>query len=123
MSIFSFPDRYLPVILFLFFLIWSILPSATKWPPWIPAFGPTSIIKSAKFIVSSSCSTMITVLPRSFNLFRVDKSFLLSLWCKPIDGSSKTYRTPVKPEPICEASLIRWDSPPDNVPDVLDKVK
>ena len=31
--------------------------------------------------------------------------------------------TPVKPEPICEANLILCASPPDSVPDSLDKVK
>ena len=89
----------------------------------MPAPGPISIIWSAEFIVSSSCSTTITVLPRSFNLDKVPSNLSLSLWCNPIDGSSKTYNTPVKPDPIWEANLILCDSPPDNVPDSLDNVK
>ena len=50
-------------------------------------------------------------------------SLSLSLWCKPIDGSSKTYKTPVSLEPIWVASLILWLSPPLNVEAVLPKVK
>ena len=65
----------------------------------------------------------MTVFPKSLNFFNAVISFLLSLWCKPIDGSSKTYKTPVRPEPICDASLILCASPPDRVPDSLDKVK
>ena len=38
-------------------------------------------------------------------------------------GSSKTYKTPVSPEPIWDASLILWASPPDRVPDSLESVK
>ena len=38
----------------------------------------------------------------------------LSRWCRPIDGSSSTYITPVRPEPICDASRMRCDSPPDS---------
>ena len=65
----------------------------------------------------------MTVLPRSRNLFNAVISFTLSFWCNPIEGSSKTYNTPVKPDPICEANLILWASPPDKVPDSLDNVK
>ena len=32
-----------------------------------------------------------------------------------MEGSSSTYITPVSPEPICEASRMRWASPPDRV--------
>ena len=32
---------------------------------------------------------------------------------KPIVGSSRTYKTPVKLVPIWEANLIRWASPDD----------
>ena len=50
-------------------------------------------------------------------------SISLSLWCKPIDGSSSTYNIPVRGEPICVASLIRCASPPDNVSALLDNVR
>ena len=47
----------------------------------------------------------------------------LSRWCRPIDGSSSTYSTPVRPEPIWLASRMRWLSPPDNVAEPRDKVR
>ena len=65
----------------------------------------------------------MTVLPKSLSLFRALINLTLSFWCNPIDGSSRTYMTPVKPEPIWEANLILWDSPPDKVPDSLDNVR
>ena len=34
-----------------------------------------------------------------------------------MEGSSKTYKTPVNLEPICVARRIRCASPPDKVPD------
>lgn len=68
--------------------------------------GPISIIWSAAYIVSSSCSTTSTVLPRSLSFLSVAINLSLSLWCKPMLGSSKMYNTPVKPPPICVASLI-----------------
>ena len=40
-------------------------PAATIWPPCSPAPGPRSTMWSAARIVPSSCSTTITVLPRS----------------------------------------------------------
>ena len=79
-SIFFLPDKYAPVIDFLFFITSFGVPTATTSPPCSPAFGPISIIKSHANIVSSSCSTTNTVLPKS----RIDNivliSFSLSLW-------------------------------------------
>ena len=66
-------------------------------PPCTPAPGPISITWSDKSIVSWSCSTTITVFPRSLNFFRVLRSFSLSLWWRPIDGSSRIYVTPTNP--------------------------
>ena len=51
------------------------------------------------------------------------KSFSLSLWCKPILGSARIYKTPVSALPICVASLMRWLSPPDKVDALRDKVR
>ena len=99
------------------------MPWAITWPPLVPASGPRSIIWSAFSIVSVSCSTTMTVFPKSLSLFRALINLILSFWCNPIDGSSKTYNTPVNPDPIWEASLILWASPPDNVPDSLDNVR
>ena len=41
------------------------MPECTTWPPCSPAPGPMSTTQSAVRIVSSSCSTTISVLPRS----------------------------------------------------------
>src|SRR3990167_6644547 len=38
-------------------------------------------------------------------------------------GSSRTYNTPLKPEPIWEARRILWASPPDRLPASLSRVK
>ena len=73
------PDRYCPVMEFSDFMISSGVPSATSSPPWMPAPGPMSTIQSALSIVSSSCSTTISELPRSLMFFRVVISFALSL--------------------------------------------
>ena len=64
-------------------------PLAMISPPCSPAPGPMSTTQSAVRIVSSSCSTTRTVLPRSRNRVRVAMSFALSFWWSPIDGSSR----------------------------------
>ena len=64
-------------------------PSATTSPPCSPAPGPMSTMWSAERMVSSSCSTTITVLPRSRRRSRVSMSLRLSRWCRPMDGSSR----------------------------------
>src|SRR5579885_623799 len=58
-------------------------------------------------IASSSCSTTMTVLPRSRSRVSVPSSRRLSRWCKPMDGSSSTYMTPTSPAPIWLASRMR----------------
>src|SRR4029450_2248259 len=67
-------------------------------------------------MVSSSCSTTSTVLPRSRRRLRVSSRRRLSRWCRPIDGSSKMYSTPTRLEPIWVASRMRCPSPPESVP-------
>ncbi|CFW33081.1 Uncharacterised protein [Bordetella pertussis] len=93
----------------------SGVPCATTWPPCSPAPGPMSTTQSAQRIMSSSCSTTMTLLPRSRRCCRVPISRSLSRWCRPMDGSSSTYMTPVRPEPIWLASRMRWASPPEIV--------
>ena len=92
------------------------VPLKITLPPWIPAPGPISTIQSLWRMVSSSCSTTNTELPKSRMCFSVAISLSLSFWCKPIEGSSNTYKTPVNWEPIWVARRIRWASPPLNVP-------
>ena len=117
------PLRYAPVIDSGTCMISCAVPSAITSPPCSPAPGPISTMWSAANIVSSSCSTTITVLPRSRRCFSVPRSLSLSLWCSPILGSSKIYATPTRPEPICVASRIRCASPPDRVPVARDNVR
>ena len=73
--------------------------------------------------MSSSCSTTTTVFPRSLNFFSVAINLSLSLWCRPMLGSSRIYKTPDNPAPICVAKRILCASPPDRVPAGLDNVK
>ena len=65
-------------------------PSATTSPPWSPAPGPRSMMWSDARMVSSSCSTTRTVLPRSLRRLRVPMSRRLSRWWSPMLGSSST---------------------------------
>ncbi len=54
--------------------------SATRWPPCSPAPGPISTIQSAARMVSSSCSTTMSVLPISRRRSRVfDQSGIIAL--------------------------------------------
>ncbi len=85
------------------------VPCATTQPPFTPAAGPMSIRWSAARIASSSCSTTSTVLPRSRSRRSVPSRRSLSRWCRPIEGSSSTYSTPVRPEPIWLARRMRCD--------------
>src|SRR5215203_3253570 len=57
----------------------------------------------------------MTELPRSRRRCSVPSSARLSRWCNPMDGSSSTYSTPVRFDPIWVASRMRWPSPPDSV--------
>ena len=66
--------------------------------------------------MSSSCSTTTTELPTSRSFFSELMSRRLSLWCRPMLGSSRIYSTFTNCDPICVASLILWLSPPDSVP-------
>ena len=59
-------------------------PWAMISPPWMPAPGPMSSTWSAVRIASSSCSTTITVLPRSRRRCSVTSSRSLSRWCRPM---------------------------------------
>ena len=69
---------------------WRSGPLTTISPPYFPASGPMSTKKSEAKIVSSSCSTTMTLLPRSLSAFKVLINLSVSLSCKPIVGSSKT---------------------------------
>ena len=70
--------------------ILSNFPSATLYPPSSPAPGPKSRIKSAERMVCSSCSTTMMEFPSSLMFLNKEISRLLSLWWRPIVGSSRT---------------------------------
>ena len=78
-SILSLLLRYAPVMDSLTFIMSFAVPSATTCPPCSPAPGPISTIQSAANIVSSSCSTTISVLPRSLSFLSAASSLSLSL--------------------------------------------
>ena len=88
-GIFNSPLKYFPVIDSGHCIISSAVPIATSSPPCSPAPGPISTMQSASLIVSSSCSTTISVFPKSLKCFKADNSLSLSLWCNPILGSSR----------------------------------
>ena len=89
----------------------------------MPAPGPMSTMWSAASIVSSSCSTTMTVLPRSRRRIKVDNSLWLSRWCRPMLGSSRIYKTPMRDEPMFVAKRIRWLSPPESVAAARESVR
>jgi hypothetical protein len=92
-------------------------------PPCSPAIGPISTIRSATCIISVSCSTTITVLPLSRSARRISMSRELSRGCRPMVGSSSTYKAPTRAEPREVAMLMRWDSPPERVCERRSSVK
>jgi hypothetical protein len=83
------PERYLPVSVGARRSVGTV-PACTTWPPASPAPGPRSTTKSAASMVSWSCSTTMTVLPKSRSRRSVSSSRALSRWWSPIDGSSRT---------------------------------
>ena len=74
------PLRYCPVMDSSTSIISWAVPWATTLPPWEPAPGPISTTWSASSIVSSSCSTTISVFPKSRRFFNVLRSLSLSFW-------------------------------------------
>src|ERR1035437_1020339 len=117
------PERYLPVRELGLLATSSYVPFAIISPPCLPALGPISIRISAARIISGSCSTTSTVLPISLKFFNSVMSLLLSLGCKPILGSSRTYKVPTSEEPNEVARFMRCVSPPERVLLNLSKVR
>ena len=72
------PVRYAPVSDSLLASNCSTGPETTTLPPCSPAPGPMSTTQSAARMVSSSCSTTISVLPRSRSRISVSSSRWLS---------------------------------------------
>ena len=74
-------------------------------------------------MMSSSCSTIITVFPRSRSESNTFINLSVSFGCNPILGSSKIYIEPTKLLPNEVAKLMRCDSPPESVAEFRFRVK
>ena len=74
-------------------------------------------------MISSSCSTTITVFPKSLKESSTLINRSVSFGCKPMLGSSKIYIDPTKLLPNEVAKLMRCDSPPDKVAEFRFKVR
>ena len=95
----------------------GIVPSAITCPPFAPASGPISIIQSASFKICVSWSTRITELPSATKSCITPVRPTILDGCRPMDGSSSTYKTPVVRLRTARASCIRWRSPVERVAD------
>ncbi len=82
--------RRRPVAELVFLAISRQVPSATIRPPLRPAPGPRSRMRSARFIVSSSCSTTTRVFPFALSASSESRSRALSRGWRPMVGSSRT---------------------------------
>ena len=86
-----FPFSHGPVKDFGFAISSAGVPCATISPPCTPAPGPMSMTWSAERMASRSCSTTMTVLPRSrTNRICASMRRALSRACSPTLGSSST---------------------------------
>ena len=96
-------------------MIWGMVPWAMTWPPPAPASGPISTTQSASFKICVSWSTRITELPSATKSCITPVSPTMLAGCRPMDGSSSTYSTPVVRLRTARASCIRCRSPVDRV--------
>ena len=92
-----------------------MLPSLITSPPSAPEFGPSSIIQSDSDKICVSWSTSTTEFPSEIrSCITAFKPLIFAGW-SPIDGSSRTYRTPVVRFLTERASCIRCLSPVERV--------
>src|SRR5881409_717884 len=82
-------------------------PAAMRAASWM--------VELAARIAAGSCSTTTTVLPASDNRLSSFKSRSTSAACRPMDGSSSTYRVSTRCDPSAFDSAIRCASPPESV--------
>ena len=90
-------------------------PWAMTVPPSAPAPGPSSTIWPAWASTWVSWSTSSTVLPSATRSSMTAVSPLRLAGCRPMDGSSNTYSTPVVRLRTARASCMRWRSPVESV--------
>ena len=92
------------------------VPVATTSPPPSPPSGPRSMMWSAHLMTSVLCSMTITEWPWSMSSCRAESNRRISWKWRPVVGSSKMKSVPVLvARAMWEASLRRWDSPPERV--------
>ena len=84
-----------PMIDFGFFSRSSTVPSAMMLPPSAPALGPSSTIQSERRRICVSWSTNTIEFPSAIRASMTPmRPSMLEGW-RPMDGSSRTYSTPV----------------------------
>ena len=91
------------------------VPCARMRPPSAPAPGPISTIQSASESTCVSWSTRRTELPSATRSCMTAVSPTMLAGCRPIEGSSSTYSTPVVRLRTARASCMRWRSPVESV--------
>ena len=111
----AFPERNGAIMELGFFFISEIVPSATIFPPAAPACGPSSISQSAADKICVSWSTNMTELPSATKSRITPFKPIILEGCRPMDGSSKTYSTPVVRLRTARASCILCRSPVESV--------
>ena len=74
-------------------------------------------------MISSSCSTTMTVLPMSRRRRSTPINRSVSRGCRPMLGSSRMYIEPTRLEPSAVTRFTRWLSPPDRVLQARSRVK
>ena len=116
-------DKNFPILELGFFMVSSIVPSLIIWPPFTPESGPNSIIQSASDKICVSWSTNITELPSATKSCITAFNPLIFAGCNPIEGSSRTYNTPVVLFLTERASCILCLSPVERVHAALSRVK
>ena len=87
------------------------VPWATTWPPRAPASGPISMIQSAWDRIWVSWSTSSTEFPSATRSSITAVRPVMLDGCRPMEGSSSTYSTPVVRFRTARASCIRCRSP------------
>ena len=111
----SSPERKPPINEAGFASTSASVPCATIRPPSAPAPGPISTSQSAAARMRVSWSTMATELPSASRSRITSTSPSMLEGCRPMDGSSSTYSTPVVRLRTARASCTRWRSPVDSV--------
>ena len=109
------PERNGPICDAGFSSMVGMVPSAITWPPFAPASGPISMIQSASLKICVSWSTRMTEFPSATRSCMTPVSPTRLEGCRPMDGSSSTYRTPVVRLRTARANCIRWRSPVESV--------